>query len=489
MPAALSNARLVDQFGQPLLSEHTRSRHVAIQRLRARYDAAETTAENAKHWTGADGLSASAAASPQVRETLRNRARYECQESNSFAKGIIQTLAHDTIGPGPRLQILTDNQETNRRIEEEFSLWARQIGLGRKLRTMRIAKAVDGEAFALQITNPRLNTPVQLDLRLIEADQIATPILDVTPNAIDGIKFDAEGNPTAYHLLKSHPGDDQAALSFLDFNSIPASQMIHLFREDRPGQRRGLPEIATALPLFALLRRYTLAVVSAAETVADIAGVIYTDSPAVDVDQIAPMDAVEMEMRALLTLPTGWKMAQIKAEQPATTYEMFRNAILNEIARCVSMPFNKAAGNSAGYNFASGRLDHQTYFEAIAVERCDFEQQVLDRILMWWLDEATLLSDLLPDSLGQLFRLPHRWFWPRHRHVDPQKEANASTTLWNAGLLSDDDYLFREGIDPDEHYRQIERQQQRRAELGLPLPGVKDTPAMVAPDMQPAEGD
>jgi ABC-type branched-subunit amino acid transport system ATPase component len=28
-------------------------------------------------------------------------------------------------------------------------------------------------------------------------------------------------------------------------------------------------------------------------------------------------------------------------------------------------PFNVAAGNSSGYNYASGRLDHQTYFKAI----------------------------------------------------------------------------------------------------------------------------
>jgi hypothetical protein len=31
-------------------------------------------------------------------------------------------------------------------------------------------------------------------------------------------------------------------------------------------------------------------------------------------------------------------------------------------------PFNVAAGNSSGYNYASGRLDHQTYFKAIRVD-------------------------------------------------------------------------------------------------------------------------
>ena len=43
----------------------------------------------------------------------------------------------------------------------------------------------------------------------------------------------------------------------------------------------------------------------------------------------------------------------------------FKKEILNEIARCLGMPYNISAGNSSGYNYASGRLDHQTYFKAV----------------------------------------------------------------------------------------------------------------------------
>jgi hypothetical protein len=37
----------------------------------------------------------------------------------------------------------------------------------------------------------------------------------------------------------------------------------------------------------------------------------------------------------------------MKSEQPE-----FKKEILNEIARCLNMPFNVAAGNSSGYNYA-----------------------------------------------------------------------------------------------------------------------------------------
>ena len=73
--------------------------------VRARYDAAQTTAENARHWAMADAMSADCAASADIRKKLRERARYEVA-NNSYAKGIVLTLANDCIGTGPRLQLL-----------------------------------------------------------------------------------------------------------------------------------------------------------------------------------------------------------------------------------------------------------------------------------------------------------------------------------------------------------------------------------------------
>ncbi len=129
------------------------------------------------------------------------------------------------------------------------------------------------------------------------------------------------------------------------------------------------------------------------ETAADFAGILYTDAPAGgEADAAEPFEPIELEKRALLTMPGGWKMAQMHAEQPATTYAEFKREILNEIARCLNMPFNVAAGNSSGYNYASGRLDHQTYFKSIRVEQSQMARTILDRILYAWLREAILIE-------------------------------------------------------------------------------------------------
>jgi len=321
--------------------------------LRARYDAAATSADNRRHWANADGLSANAANNPDVRSTLRNRARYEVA-NNSYARGIVLTLANDVVGTGPRLQMLTPDAEANRVVEREFARWAAAVSLPEKLRTMRMARASDGEAFAILTSNEGTPSPINLDLRLVEAEQVCTP--DLSPyqlNAVDGIVFDTFGNPITYHLLKEHPGGDRFVVNSLAYDPYPAAGVIHYFRCDRPGQARGIPDITPALPLFAQLRRFTLAVLAAAETAADFAGILYTDAPAGgEADAAEPFEPIELEKRALLTMPGGWKMAQMHAEQPSTGYTEFKKEILNEIARCLNMPFKKGV-QEAGFGLTT----------------------------------------------------------------------------------------------------------------------------------------
>jgi capsid protein len=120
--------------------------------VRAKFDSAQTTPDNRKHWANADGLSANLAANPEVRRVLRNRARHEVA-NNSYARGIVLTLANDVIGTGPRLQMLLNDGSSsgaNHAIETEFAAWAKAVDLPAKLRTMRMARAQDGEAFCAE---------------------------------------------------------------------------------------------------------------------------------------------------------------------------------------------------------------------------------------------------------------------------------------------------------------------------------------------------
>jgi lambda family phage portal protein len=376
---------------------------------------------------------------------------------------MILTLANDTIGTGPRLQLLSENEELNSKVEKAFMSWAERIDLAGKLRTIRMARCQDGEVFILLAENPHYNAgDVQLDLQIIEADRIANPSLTSEQNNVDGIAFDEYGNPRRYRMLKFHPGGDEVGSNQFEYVDVSAENMIHFYRVDRPGQHRGIPEITAALPLFAQLRRFTLAVLSAAEAAADFAGILYTDAPAGETAEVDPMDYIELRRNMLVTMPDGWKMAQLDPKQPCSTYSEFKAQILNEIARCLNMPFNIAAGNSSGYNYASGRLDHQTYFKSLRVERSAIENQILNRIFQAWLKEYKLITGI---ACGD--DLEHSWFWDGFEHVDPGKEANAIDIKLKNGTTTYAAEYAKQGRDWEAEFQQAAKERQRMAELGL----------------------
>lgn len=464
-----------------------------VRSVAARWDAAQTTNENRKHWAMVDALSADAAASPAVRRILRNRARYEVG-NNTYAEGIVTTLANDTVGTGARLQMLGLSRADAVFIEREFCAWADSIDLAEKLRTMRTARAVDGEAFAIQIQNDGLLTPVKLDLRLIEAEMVASSqFAGMTANNVDGITFDRAGNPVSYEVMREHPGGGTGG--FGETEIIDARNVLHYFAPKRPGQRRGVPELTPALPLFAMLRRYTLSVLAASELAADMAATLFTDQPPDgEATNAMPFDTVEVERRMMMTLPAGWKMEQFKPNQPVSTYGEFKHEIINEIARAVQVPYNVAAGNSASYNYASGRLDFQVYFKAIKVERMRVRMQVLERVFNAWKREAVLVEGYLP----QQFRTvqtdwSHDWFWDGAEHVDPQKEANAQATRLASKTTTLAEEHGRQGKDWEAQLEQFAKERKKIADLekkyGISLSDVAPAAPVKTADQKQAEQD
>lgn len=440
-------------------------------RIKASYDTADST-DNANHWANADSLSIRMLNSVGVRQTLRNRARYEVK-NNSYALGIEKTIVNDTIGRGPRPQIISASRELSNAIENAFVNWARSVNFYEKLRIARAARNHDGEAFLLLSNNPK-NEFETLDVRLIEAEQIATPYyVDDKENAVDGIIYDEWGNPVIYHLLNTHPGD---LLYTTEKRDIGAGNIIHWFTSNRPGLCRGIPEITPALNLFAMLRRFTLATLTAAETAASVAAVLKSDAPAIeDADLPNPLEEIDLPRGTMMTLPAGTSLQQFAAEHPNTTYSEFKHEILNEIARCLNMPYNIAACNSSSYNYASGRLDHQTYYKSIKVDQSYCETKVLAPIFWNWFEEWVLANGKGFDYNDMRLE----WYWDGMEHVDPSKEANAQETKLKNMTTSLATEYARVGKDWLSELEQISTERTEMKRLGLEFP--TDNPAQRFP--------
>jgi len=179
-------------------------------------------------------------------------------------------------------------------------------------------------------------------------------------------------------------------------------------------------------------------------------------------------------------------MGQIDAKHPNTMFDEFRRAILNEIARCINMPLNIALGNSENYNYASGRLDHQTYFKSIRVEQDDLSIEAIKPIARRWYAEARLISGYLSEATeeeapGNVLRFPGsvpaqilpamlppcQVFYDGNEHVDPLKEANAQATKLKSLTTTHAAEYAKEGKDWRKEYRQLSIEKKEREKLGL----------------------
>lgn len=417
--------------------------------IAARYDVAQTTVENAQMWKHVDSLSAAAANSPTVRKTIRERARYEVA-NNSIADGIIDTIVADLIGPW--ITIKLGRSEVCRRAEKAFNAWAVETRLWQKLNTIVRAKKVDGEGFALLTTNKHLRHNVKLDIYPFECDMVESWWVSPKEDEIDGIRFDmSTKTPLAYRILDQHPGDYRAGLRGHGGGKWISSEfVIHYFSDIRPGQVRGVSELTPALTLFGQLRSYTQAVITCATRAAEYSGVMETDlvpdSVAAEVD---PLTSIQAERNTIVSLPEGWKLNQLKAEQPTTTYAMFKKEIISEIARCLNLPLNVALCDSSSYNYASGRLDHQTYDRNLEVERYNISSSILDRVYAAWLEEYAALESL---SLADIKAIEtSEWLFTSRGHVDPNKEASADDIRLKNGTLTLQAYYSKNAEDWEDH--------------------------------------
>lgn len=482
-------------------------RRQIMKQMRMKYDSAQNTSQNQLHWSNADLLSPHAANSLSVRTKLRSRSRYETA-NNPYLKGIVLSKTNDIVGSGATLKI-TDprfNAEQKASIETLWLKRSKKVKLRKKVWRLVYAFIEDGEGFSFKFTDRNLNHRVKVNQSIVECDQVshfeASTISGVRSRRryeVDGVRFNkTSGEASEYHLLDEHPGENLIRnMRPLDGRWIRANKVIHLFRQER-GWLRGIPETTPTLPLWALLRRYTLAVVQNAEIAADFTVLLKSlqsaslnpfDSNIGDPDNTDPsgwFDSFPIDRGLMTVVPDGHDLEQLDPAQPVSTYDSFVNALVQEASRPLLVPKNHALGSSGDFNMASANLDRQIYRESIRQFREDLNDDCLDRDLeQWWfeairtpgyfLDEGLAESDVM----GVVARFQslrddppdHTYRWDEvPEHVDPVKWATALNILHMGGHISDSDIQEGRFNRPvKEHYDNLESQNEWRNENGMPV--------------------
>lgn len=435
--------------------------------VKAHYDAARITPELQRHFVNADTLDPQHSVTPDGRNLISSRARYE-EQNSGYCHRTLKVLCADTIGRGVRINIRTSDIRKKDAIKKRWDKWAKDINLRHKLKTARRTKAVDGECFLVLNRNPRLES-LPLDLHLIEPCDIKSGLMFALTyhdngqvKHYDGISFDQYGNPVSYRYFFNQNFE---AEKYID---IPEKWVIHYAHRTRPKQIRGVSELASTVLNFSDMRRFSKAVVKAAEIAADFAFVCTTDNVDDDVDENdipRPGDVMSINRGGGIFLPQGYKATQMKPEQPTSNYSDFIRAQVRECAGAFGMPLNVALGDSSGYNYASGRLDHQSYHKLIADERTEIEDVILSRL---WQIFRTFDALTHPNDYKDEVKVT--WMWDAFGHVDPVKEANAQATRLRNMTSNISIELAADGRDFDEIAENRAEEIQRMKELGLPIP-------------------
>lgn len=461
---AVADLKILDEFGRPIVRNGKKrielvDAFVAAQNgqranrrppLDAKYDAVGSGKEYENIWEETDAFDADSANSRSVREKAVQRSRYETN-NNGWTSGINRTYANDLVGLGPTLRMMTRSKGFNEMVESAWHFWAREIMFRRKLWCLAHAKDQDGEGFGVLRQNKSLRHKIKLDLVLHETEQCQTPLLPFqTSGYIDGIKFDEFSNPVWYDFLREHPGSTGNDLKFDQVpERVPAKFVLHWFKLIRPGQHRGMPESISTLNVGAAGRRWRESVLASADNIANYSLFIKTEFEPDELDEVKPMSTFDTQKRMMTALPRGYDAFQPDAKQPTATHETFSKSLINEQARPKSMPLNKAMCNSSDYNFASGRLDHSTYYGALDVDRIDCNELVLDPCFDVWFETAIVVFGWLggnPDVVTDAAKA-HTWDWPKHQVADIKSQAAANDTNLKNGSATLTNLSSEEGKD------------------------------------------
>lgn len=282
----------------------------------------------------------------------------------------------------------------------------------------------------------------------------------------DGIEYDAEGRRVAYWLYPEHPGGDWSPGTLRGSSQrVPAADVLHIYRQDRPGQMRGVTWFAPVMRRLqdladhedAQLMRQKIAACFAAFRVHGQGG------GADSFTELSPgmiYDLGEDEDVKFSTPPT------------VEGYDEFTRSVLRSVAAGMGITYEALTGDLGQVNFSSARMGRLEMDQNISGwQWLMIIPQMLDPIagafVEAWagLDGGEMVRQGLPDDIWLHIRL--EWQPPRKVIVDPTREITALADAVRAGFASRQQVVRQLGVDPERLLDEIAQDQADARKLGV----------------------
>lgn len=399
-------------------------------------------------------------------DILRMRAR-DSFRNNAIARGVINTMSINIVGGGLKLQAAPDRAflgmtdeyadiwEDN--VERKFNNWAgsKACDAARSstfydLQGLAfLSYALSGEVFALLPILSR-NGKEQLCVQLVEADLVQNgPGQYTGKNVRAGIEVDDYGAPLAYNIRTD-------TMSWTRVEAYGAKtnrpNVIHLFRQERPGQTHGVPLLASVLENIKQTDRYNKSALASAVVQSFFTAFIKTNninalSPLIpgDPNSVTTNSTLDdddfdytLAPGAVLRLKPDEDVTFANPSQPQNIFEAFYMAQLMCVGMATNIPYEMLSKRFLASYSASraSRIEAWRYFLA---ERDKFNRDFNQVIFEEWLTHE-ILSSRIP-ALGFMDSEDIRkaycvaeWLGSSMGQIDEQKEVNAAIMKINAGL-------------------------------------------------------
>jgi len=418
--------------------------------------------------------------------TLRSRSRDLCQ-NNDYGRKFMHLLAVNVVGAdGIRLQAKVKKSDAagnadldtgaNAKIEAAWKKFCKKQNCsvsGRHSMTdiQRLAVqslARDGEFIIRKIKG--FDNDFAFALQLVEPDYLDHNFNDEARKIKMGVELNRWKQPTAYHLLKKHPGDSQFASAGQKYSRVPAKEIIHGFFAERCEQTRGFPWTATALRRLHMLGHYEESELVASRVGAGKMGFFvnpdgssysYDDKDA-DGNLITEVAPGKFEQ-----LPQGWDFKSFDIDHPNTGFGGFVKAILKGAASGLNVSYISLANDPGSANFSSARqglLEDRDYWKML--QGFMIEHLVSD-IFAEWLPQAIATGEIrLPlrdlERWQRVIWHGRRWSW-----IDPQKDMTANEKAVALGINSRSRIAYEYGNDIEDVFDELAAEKEKMSNMGL----------------------
>ncbi|MBL4761164.1 MAG: phage portal protein [Gammaproteobacteria bacterium] len=393
-------------------------------------------------------------------ETLRERSR-DAVRNSPLATAAINTKVTNIIGTGLKLRSVIDRdylklsdekaEELQNNIEREWRLFTKYCDLERQSSFVELQSLIFRavlESGDLLVSTPRVKrpeTPYNTKLQLIEADRVCNKDgAPDKPGLSGGVERARSGAPIRYHILKSHPGNIHSGArewSTLDaFGSDGMRRVLHPHNKLRPGQSRGVPDLAPVIEAIKQLSDYTEQEIHAAVVSGLFTVFVETeggDSLGGTVEEGADGEQeIKLGSGSIVGLAQGEKITSVNPGRPNTAFDGFIVSVTRVVGAAIELPHELLLKHfTSSYSAArAALLEAWKFFDS---RRKWFAEQLCQPIFEIFMVEAVGLGRikapgfLKGDPAVRMAYCKAEWIGPARGHIQPLQEAKAEVELIN----------------------------------------------------------